>query len=93
MRRALYLAAYDVTDPRRLVKALKVVRRFASGGQKSAYECWLDERERKTLISEMEDVIDPATDSFAVIALNPRRPITAMGVAVEPQDPDYFYFG
>jgi len=37
--RQLYLAAYDVSCPRRLRKALYVLRGFASGGQKSVFEC------------------------------------------------------
>lgn len=46
MARKLYIVAYDVRKPSRLSKALRVVRSFASGGQKSAYECWLDAADR-----------------------------------------------
>lgn len=93
MHRKLYLAAYDVSEPRRLAQALKVVRMFATGGQKSAYECWLTDSEREVLLAEMARVIDLASDRFAVIPLDARKPVTALGIAVEPQDPNYFYFG
>jgi hypothetical protein len=33
MQRTLYLVAYDICDPRRLARALKIVRAYATGGQ------------------------------------------------------------
>ncbi len=41
MARTLYLVAYDVRRPSRLRKALRVLKDYASGGQKSAFECYL----------------------------------------------------
>jgi len=35
MQRILYLVAYDISHPRRLARALKTVRAYATGGQKS----------------------------------------------------------
>ena len=93
MARKLYLAAYDVRDPRRLAKALRVVKGYASGGQKSAYECWLTPAEKRMLHLEMANVLDLSADAFSVIPLEPRRPLVTLGVAVEPADPDFFYFG
>lgn len=37
-------------------------------------------------------VIDQEEDQFALIALDPRRPVRLMGTAVKPSDPVYFYF-
>lgn len=37
-----YLAAYDVSDPKRLQQALHVLRDYATGGQKSVFECFLE---------------------------------------------------
>lgn len=93
MPRKLYLAAYDVREPKRLARALRVIRGFASGGQKSAYECWLTPAEIADLKCSMSDVLDFEEDCFALIPLNPRRPITPLGVAVPPVDPDYYYVG
>ncbi len=93
MPRKLYLAAYDVREPRRLARALRVIKGFASGGQKSAYECWLTPAETAELERAMRGVLELEEDSFALIPLNPRRPITPLGVAIAPTDPAYFYFG
>jgi CRISPR-associated protein Cas2 len=93
MHRKLYVAAYDVRHPARLPQALRVVRGHASGGQKSAYECWLSSAEWRALHAEMAEVLNPARDQFALIPLEPRRPLVALGVARTPADPDFFYFG
>ncbi len=45
-QRALHLIAYDVAHPKRLRRALHIVRHHASGGQKSAHECWLTGTEK-----------------------------------------------
>jgi len=93
LERRLYLAAYDVSDPARLRRALRVVRAFASGGQKSAYECWLTGREYDALHHMAGSVISPRHDSFAVFPLTLRRPLVTLGVAEPPSDPDFLYFG
>lgn len=93
MHRKLFLAAYDVRDPRRLARALRVVRGYASGGQKSAYECWLLPSERRSLLRDMASVLDFQEDSFAIIPLEPKKPLITLGQAVQPVDPQFFYFG
>lgn len=93
MHRKLYVAAYDVRDPRRLVQALRVVKGYASGGQKSAYECWLTGGECRELRAEMAAVLDLSKDTFALIPLSPRKPLVTLGAAIEPVDPEYLYLG
>lgn len=46
-QRTLHLAAYDISEPRRLVAALKLMRAFATGGQKSVHELYLTPAERQ----------------------------------------------
>jgi hypothetical protein len=48
--RSLYLAAYDVADPRRLRAALGIVKGFSTGGQKSVHECFFTAGERTRLL-------------------------------------------
>jgi len=93
MARKLYIVAYDDRQPSRLSKALKVVRGFASGGQKSAYECWLDADDRAELENRLATVLDLGEDSVALVPLAARAPMTALGAAVLPEDPAYYYFG
>jgi len=90
--RDLFLAAYDVTDPGRLRQGLGLVKGYATGGQKSAYECFLSPAEVKALLSDMADVLDPVEDRFMLIRLDPRARVYTLGVATEPVDPGYFYF-
>lgn len=91
MKRKLFLVAYDVRDPKRLQAALRVIKGFASGGQKSAYECWLTAAEQDLLVEEMSSVLNLTVDSCAIIPLEPRRPVITLGVAVKPADPAFFY--
>jgi len=93
MPRKLYVIAYDVRSPKRLAATLRVVRGFSSGGQKSAYECWLSDAEQVELGLLLARVIDRRVDSIAFLPLETRQPVTALGVAVEPADPAFFYFG
>lgn len=93
MSRRLFLVAYDIRQPKRLRRALRVARAVASGGQKSAYECWLSEVDRHALIRQMSELLDTDDDQLAVIPLDPRRSVTTIGRALPPSDPDFFYFG
>ena len=93
MQRFLFIAAYDIREPRRLAKVLAVIKGYASGGQKSAYECWITLRERQQMTREVAEVMDQTEDSFALIPLHIRKPVAALGAAVEPADPDFYYFG
>ena len=89
--RILHLAAYDVTDDRRLVAALHIVRAYATGGQKSAYEVFLSPAEKGQLLLEMAQLLDEREDRFLLVRLDPRARVYTLGVANEPVDPPYFY--
>lgn len=91
--RSLYLAAYDVRDSRRLGKALDVMKRFATGGQKSVFECFLTEAEKKELPLAMSETLDPAADRFFLIPVDPRVRVRTLGIAVGPCDPPFYYAG
>jgi CRISPR-associated protein Cas2 len=89
--RSLYLAAYDVADPRRLHKALDLVKGYSTGGQKSVHECFLTAGERATLISDMTTVLVEQDDSFLLLRLDPRARVVTLGRAIEPLDIPYFH--
>lgn len=91
--RALFLAAYDVADPRRLRVALDLVKGHATGGQKSAYECFLSEAEQTHLLHDMALVLDEDEDSFLLVGLDPRSRVYTLGRAEPPVDPEHFYLG
>lgn len=91
--RDLYLAAYDISAPSRLRAALYAVKGHATGGQKSVYECFLSQGERQELMMDIARVIEPGEDSFMLLRLDPRAKMIALGLAVPPEDPPFFYFG
>jgi CRISPR-associated protein Cas2 len=92
-QRNLYIACYDIADPRRLRRALHVLRHYATGGQKSVFECYLTRAERAALVSEVAEVIDPAADRFLLLRLDARRRVTVLGIGLLPVDPAFFYVG
>jgi len=92
-QRRLYLAAYDICDPKRLRKALAVMKQFATGGQKSVFECFLTEAEKERLVREMRDVIERREDRFFLIPVEMRSPVRVLGIAVPPEDPPFYYAG
>jgi len=91
--RVLHLAAYDISDARRLRLALRVAKNYATGGQKSVFECFLTEGERKRLTEEMLEAIDAKEDRFLLLRLDPRSEVKTLGIAVAPADPDFYYVG
>lgn len=93
MPRTLYLVAYDICHPRRLAHALKIVRAYATGGQKSVHECWLAPGELADLRQELEAVIDPREDSVLFVRLDPRLKPKTLGIARMPADPAFFFVG
>ena len=92
-QRDLYLAAYDIAEPRRLSAALKLTRAYATGGQKSVHELFLTPAEREQMVAAMDALIDKATDRFLLLKLDPRSRVYTLGRAIAPADPEYFYVG
>ena len=91
--RDLYIAAYDVADPKRLRKILKRVKAHATGGQKSVYECFLTPAERRELLADLRGLIDSDEDRVLLLRLDPRSRVRTMGIGVPPVDPPFFYCG
>lgn len=92
-QRQLFLAAYDISCNRRLRKALYVLRAYASGGQKSVFECYLTPNEKEQLLVEIAQVIDPSEDRFILLRLVGAKHVRTLGKAVLPQDGAFYYVG
>ncbi len=89
MKRTLYLACYDVVCSSRLLKALRILREFASGGQYSCFECYLTAGEKRELLLRMQQLLT-AEDAFLLMPLPDGQNVIAMGAAVAPIE-HYFY--
>ena len=92
-RRPLYLAAYDVADPKRLRKVRRVTGQFATGGQKSVFECFLTVSERRDLIWEACSLIDEEEDRFALLRVEERTRPVLLGIAAPAGDTGFRYVG
>jgi CRISPR-associated protein Cas2 len=92
-QRTLYIAAYDVSDQRRLREALKLLKGYASGRQKSVFECFLTMSERRDLLDGVHAVLDADEDRFVLLRLDARGKVRTLGKAVKPVDPPWFYVG
>ena len=92
-KRVLYIAAYDVADPARLRKVHNVVKRFATGGQKSVFECFLTPSERKELLTEALALIHEDEDRLAFLRVEERTRPVLHGIATPAIDPDFYYVG
>ncbi len=87
--RRIHVVAYDVTDRRRLRRALAAVRAFGLGGQKSVHECALGTRERRELEARLLEVLDFGQDRLLLLRLDPRsRPRVLAGGPTYARPPD-----
>ena len=93
MNRQLCLAAYDIAAPKRLAQAHGRLRAYATGGQKSVFECLLGAGERDHLLQEMGELIDAVEDSFLLLTLDHRARLVTMGRARAPRLGPFFYEG
>ena len=93
MARRLYVAAYDVHERKRLARVRRAVNGYASGGQKSAYECWLTAVECEQLHVDVARVLEPSRDSFALLPVETGQEVVMLGNRHGPMDPDFTYLG
>ena len=89
-QRQLHLACYDVACPKRLARALKLTRTYATGGQRSVHEVFLTETERDTMVRNMRELLDLSADRFLLLRLDPRSPVRTLGKATAPAERSIF---
>ncbi len=92
-QRILYLAAYDIAAPERLRQGLYILRDYATGCQKSVFECFLTESEAQELMARMEELLITDEDRFFLIRINRRRSVRVLGLGRKPGQPHFFYLG
>ena len=91
--RSLFIAAYDVCSPARLRQVHRAVKAYATGGQKSVFECFLTPQERKTLLAKTRNLINEREDRFALLRVEERAAPVLLGIATPPADPDFYFVG
>ncbi len=93
LARRLYVAAYDISDERRMRAAFQILVSYAVGRQKSVFECLLTEAERAALLRDVSGVINHAEDRFLLVRLDPRSKIHTLGIGIAPASAPFFYYG
>lgn len=88
----LYLVAYDVKDDKRLNEVHSIVKDYAIGGQKSAFECFLSYQQHQTIRQRLQAAIDTEIDRIMIIPINANK-LATLGTAIPPKNLDFFYIG
>jgi CRISPR-associated protein Cas2 len=73
------LIAYDISDPKRLYRALKTLKRWRLDGQKSVHECLLTTDQASALKRELAATMNEHEDKLLMVWLDSQRPIEALG--------------
>jgi CRISPR-associated protein Cas2 len=93
MARTLYLIAYDITEPSRLNAVRHCLKGYSTGGQKSVYECFLTDADLCHVTAELQDLIKADEDRVHIFTMDGRSQTHALGIGLQPKDPEYFYVG
>ncbi len=93
MDRTLYVVAYDIREDKRLNSVRYFLKGYSTGGQKSVYECFLTDGDLKFVMSRLRMLILEIEDRVHIFRMDGRSRTHAIGIAVQPKDPSYFYIG
>ena len=70
-----------------------LLKGYSTGGQKSVYECFLTDGELRHVARRLKSMIREDEDRVHVFTMDGRSRTHALGIAVQPKDPEYFYIG
>ena len=70
-----------------------LLKGYSTGGQKSVYECFLTDGELRDVAGKIKSMIRKDEDRVHVFTMDGRSRTHALGIAVQPKDPEYFYIG
>ncbi|HBE44119.1 MAG TPA: CRISPR-associated endonuclease Cas2 [Deltaproteobacteria bacterium] len=93
MNRRLYLIAYDITNDKRLNRVRYFLKGYSTGGQKSVYECFLTDGELNYVSNNLKGLIEEDEDRIHIFTMDGRSKTHTLGIAIQPDDPEYFYVG
>jgi CRISPR-associated protein Cas2 len=81
-----FILTYDITKPKRLVKALKVCRRYLNWVQKSVFEGHLTKTQYDDLKRELKRIIKKDEDSVITYCINDQRYLLKDVTGIEKND-------
>lgn len=80
-----YIIAYDISDPRRLGRVHRFLKREAASVQYSVYAARVSERQIKRLLDGLQDLIDTKQDDVRAYRLPERCEVTMLGNQALPE--------
>lgn len=86
MARRRYLIAYDISEPKRLRRVIKVMEGYGERLQYSVFLCDLSASEELSWRGEILDVVNLAEDSVVRIDLGPTSAPTPIAVLGTPRN-------
>jgi len=69
----VYLVTYDISNPKRLRRIFKLMKRFGDHVQFSVFVCRLSERRKKNLELLISDIIEPEEDQVLVFSIGSEK--------------------
>lgn len=84
-----YLVSYDIPDDRRRTKVAALLEGYGQRVQFSVFEVWLNDRQRRELLAQLEKQIKPNEDSVRLYFLcaSCRQRVQTLGQGNPPQPP------
>jgi CRISPR-associated protein Cas2 len=69
--RTTYIVAYDICDPKRLMKVYKKMRGFGDRVQLSVFKCDLGPADLARMKEHLGRLVDPIVDQVLIVPLGP----------------------
>lgn len=86
--RSLYLIVYDILEDKRRLRVYKNLNAVGERVQRSAFECYLTQKELQTLMRKLEKCIDKDQDNLRIYpvceACRPKMVRLGQGKTVDP---------
>ena len=86
MKQALYLIAYDITDPRRLARIARYLTRCAVRVQYSVFAAEFDRATLAQVTQDLADLIDPWRDDIRIYPVPRNGQVALLGRQIFPED-------
>lgn len=87
-----YLIAYDISDPKRLIRVAKIMKDYGTRVQKSVFECNLQKEQFQRLVARVVSVINDVEDSVRIYRICEvcKHNINILGEGEVTEDPEVY---
>jgi CRISPR-associated protein Cas2 len=82
----MYLIAYDITDPPRLNRVARFLKKHAFRVQYSVFAAELSQKQLRRVLAGLEAIIDPRSDDVRAYPVPHECEVTLIGPQMFPED-------